>query len=228
MKASDAIMVARGDLGVEVDIASLPYCQKIIMKQCFAYGKPIIIATELLKSMVNSQFPTRAEVSDVYNSVVLRTDCVMLSDETAVGKFPIQSCQMMEDVVVEAELHTNNKHKDFEITFTQNYVIDKKIIAKSSLIIADDVKADYILLFTNSGFLARIVSAFKPNHVVFAFTKDETVLKSMNLLFAVYPFLIGEWNTYPIQDEKRALEILLEKKMISVGNKIVIINDVIE
>jgi len=228
VKNSDAIMVARGDLGVEIDIASLPHFQKIIMKQCFVYGKTIIVATELLKSMVHNQFPTRAEVSDVYNSVVLRTDCLMLSDETAVWDFPIQSCQMMANVALEAESHITNKHKDFEITFTENYVVDKKVIARSALMIADDVQADYILLFTNSGFLARIVSGFKPNHRVFAFTKDESVVKSMNILFGVYPFLIGEWSTYPIQDEKKALEILLEKKMISSGNKIVIINDVIE
>jgi pyruvate kinase len=135
---------------------------------------------------------------------------------------------MMANVALEAESHITNKHKDFEITFTENYVVDKKVIARSALMIADDVQADYILLFTNSGFLARIVSGFKPNHRVFAFTKDESVVKSMNILFGVYPFLIGEWSTYPIQDEKKALEILLEKKMISSGNKIVIINDVIE
>jgi pyruvate kinase len=120
------------------------------MDMCFKYGKTIIIATELLKSMVSSPFPTRAEVSDVYNSVMLRTDCVMLSDETAIGQFPIQACQMMHDIVVEAESHTNNKHKDFEITFVDNYAIDKKMIAKNALFIADEIKADYILLFTNS------------------------------------------------------------------------------
>jgi len=140
--------------------------------------------------MVHSPFPTRAEVSDVYNSVILRTDCVMLSDETAVGNFPIQSCQMMSDIIIEAESHTHNKHKDFEITFTDNYAIDKKMVAKNALLIADEIKADYILLFTNSGFLAKIVSAFKPNHKVFAFTKDEHILRSLNILYAIKPFLI--------------------------------------
>lgn len=143
-------MVARGDLGVEIEISKLPYYQKVIMDVCFTYGKTIIIATELLKSMIHSSFPTRAEVSDVYNSVILRTDCTMLSDETAVGKFAIQACQTMTDVVSEAEQHINNKHKDFEITFTENYLLDKKMIAKNALFIADQIKADYILLFTNS------------------------------------------------------------------------------
>ncbi|HCB51385.1 TPA: pyruvate kinase [Patescibacteria group bacterium] len=150
VKESDGVMVARGDLGVEIEISKLPYYQKEIMDVCFVYGKTIIVATELLKSMVTSPFPTRAEVSDVYNSVMLRTDCTMLSDETAMGNFPVQSCQMMNDILCEAEQHTNNKHKDFQITFTDNYVLDKKMIAKSALHIADEVQADYILLFTNS------------------------------------------------------------------------------
>lgn len=196
------------------------------MDTCFTYGKTIIVATELLKSMVDNPFPTRAEVSDVYNSVILRTDCTMLSDETAMGNFPVQSVQMMNDILIEAEKHTNNKHKDFEITFTENYLIDKKMVAKSALYIADEVKADYILLFTNSGFLARIVSAFKPNQSVFAFTKDLHVLRSMNILFAINPFLIGEWGEYPIDDEQKAVSLLKEKGLIQTGNKIVVINDV--
>ena len=228
VKESDGVMVARGDLGVEVEIATLPYYQKLIMKTCFQYGKPIIIATELLKSMVKSQFPTRAEVSDVYNSVILRTDSVMLSDETAIGDFPVQSCQMMTDILFEAEKHTNNKHKDFEITFTHNYVLDKKMIAKNALIIADEIQADYILLFTNSWFLARIVSAFKPNHLVFAFTKEQNVLRSMNILFGIYPFLIGDWGKSPLDDEHKALTFLKSKWRIKKWQKIIIINDIIE
>lgn len=228
VKESDGIMVARGDLWVEIEISKLPYYQKVIMDTCFTYGKTIIVATELLKSMVESPFPTRAEVSDVYNSVILRTDCTMLSDETAVGKFPIQSCQMMTDVILEAEQHTNNKHKDFEITFTTNYALDKKMIAKNALFVADEVKADCIVLFTNSWFLARVVSAFKPNHTVFAFTKDAHVLRSMNFLFAIYPFLLDSWGKYPLEDEKKAISHLEENWFIKKGHKIVIINDVIE
>lgn len=228
VKESDGIMVARGDLWVEIDIAKLPYYQKVIMDTCFTYWKTIIVATELLKSMVESPFPTRAEVSDVYNSVILRTDCTMLSDETAVGKFPIQACQMMTDIISEAEQHTNNKHKDFEITFTSNYALDKKMIAKNALFVADAVQADYILLFTNSWFLARIVSAYKPNHTVFAFTKDSKVLRSMNFLFAIYPFLLESWWKYPLEDELNALNYLEVNWFVKKWQKIVIINDVVE
>ncbi len=228
VKSSDGIMVARWDLWVEIEISKLPFYQKEIMDMCFKYWRTIIVATELLKSMVHSPFPTRAEVSDVYNSVILRTDCVMLSDETAIGNFPIQSCQMMSDIIIEAESHTNNKHKDFEITFTDNYAIDKKMVAKNALLIADEIKADYILLFTNSWFLAKIVSGFKPNHKVFAFTKDEHILRSLNILYAIKPFLIWErWN-YPLEDENKAISILTEKWLIKKLDKIVIINDIVD
>lgn len=228
VKYSDWIMVARWDLWVEIDICKLPFYQKKIMDVCFTYWKTIIIATELLKSMVHSPFPTRAEVSDVYNSVILRTDCVMLSDETAIGSFPIESCQMMKEIIIEAESHTNNKHKDFEITFTDNYAIDKKMIAKNALFVADEVQANYILLFTNSWFLARVVSAFKPNHKVFAFTKDEHILRSLNILYAINPVLIWKWWTYPLEDEKNAIEILSKKWLIKKWDKVVVINDLLE
>ncbi len=228
VKESDWIMVARWDLWVEIEISKLPYYQKIIMDCCFMYWKPIIVATELLKSMIDSPFPTRAEVSDVYNSIILRTDCIMLSDETAIGKFPIQSCQMMSDVVAEAEKHTNNKHKNFEVPIEETISLDKKMIAKNALFIADEVKADFIILFTNSWFLAKIVSAFKPNHIVFAFTKSDYVLRSMNLLFSIYPFLIDSWWKYPLEDEKKALLYLESKWFIKKGQKAVIINDIVD
>jgi pyruvate kinase len=106
--------------------------------------------------------------------------------------------------------------------------LDKKMIAKNALFIADEIKADYILLFTNSWFLARIVSAFKPNHIVFAFTKDNQVLRSMNFLFAIYPFLIDSWWKYPLEDEKKALSYLESNWFVKKGQKIVVINDVVE
>ena len=225
VQASDGIMVARGDLGVEVPIPMLPFYQKEIMDTCFLYGKTIIVATELLKSMVDSPFPTRAEVSDVYNCVMMRTDVTMLSDETANGKFPIQSAKMMAEVLMEAEKHTNNKHKDYHTASGQIY--DDKMVCKSALYFADEVKADFILIFSKTGSLARLVSAFKPNQPVFAFTRDEHVLRSMNILFAVHPFLEKNWSEEnPIENENWALEILKAKWLIKSWQKIVILNHI--
>jgi pyruvate kinase len=102
------------------------------------------------------------------------------------------------------------------------------MIAKNALFIADEIKADYILLFTNSWFLAKIVSAFKPNHKVFAFTRDEYVLNSLNILYAIEPFLIWKWWNYPLADEDTAISILKKKWLIKLWNKIVIINDVVD
>lgn len=150
VEASDGIMVARGDLGVELPIQKLPFYQKEIIDMCFLYGKNIIIATELLKSMVHSQFPTRAEISDVYNSVISRADCLMLSDETAIGNYPIESVQMMKEVILEAEKHTNNKHKDFFMDEKNEILKQKKLIVKHALQLADETKAKYMILFTHS------------------------------------------------------------------------------
>jgi pyruvate kinase len=100
------------------------------------------------------------------------------------------------------------------------------MIAKSALFIADEIGADHIILFTNSWFLARVVSAFKPNQPVFAFTKDTNVLRSMNILFAIKPFLIWEWSNYPMEDEKNAIEILKKNWLLTKGQKIVVINDI--
>lgn len=228
-QASDGVMVARWDLWVEVPIFKLPFYQKEIMDACFKYGKTIVIATELLKSMVESPFPTRAEVSDVYNCVMMRADVTMLSDETASWKFPIQSAQMMSEVLGEAEDHTNNKHKDFDITFVDNYPYDDKMVAKSALYFADEIKADFLLIFSKTGTLARIVSAFKPNQPVFAFTKDEHVLRSMNILFAVHPFLeSARSEDTPVENEDLAIDILREKWLIQKWQKIVIINHIIQ
>lgn len=160
--------------------------QKKIIDQCFVYGKPVIIATELMKSMVNSPFPTRAEVSDVYNSVIMRADAVMLSDETAVGKYPIQAVQYMEKTIAEAEKTTNNKHKDFDIQTEENAEHLKKSLAKHALMIADEIGAKMVVAFSYSGNLARYLSAFKPNLPVISFTAEEAVHYSLGINYGIF------------------------------------------
>ena len=130
VRYSDGIMIARGDLGIEMPIHELPVYQKKILDKCFVYWKPVIIATELMKSMVTNPFPTRAEVSDVYNSVMMRADAVMLSDETAVGKYPVKAVEYMQKTIAEAEKLTNNKHKDFDIDS-----IEESEILKNHLVV---------------------------------------------------------------------------------------------
>lgn len=111
---SDGVMVARGDLGVEVPIQRLPIYQRQIVKACRAKGKYVIVATHLLETMIENPFPTRAEVSDIFNAVVQKADAVMLSGETTIGKYPIQAAEMMKSVVMEAESVLDYKHEEFE------------------------------------------------------------------------------------------------------------------
>jgi pyruvate kinase len=156
-------------------IHELPVYQKKILDMCFVYGKPVIIATELMKSMVSNPFPTRAEVSDVYNSVIMRADAVMLSDETAVGKYPVKAVQYMEKTVVEAEKTTCNKHKDFDLQSEEESEVLKKALARYALMLADDIHAKVVVAFSYSGNLARYLSAFKPNQPVISFTTEEVL-----------------------------------------------------
>jgi pyruvate kinase len=139
VQVSDGIMIARGDLGIETPIHELPYLQKVIIDACEKYGRTCIMATELLKSMTTSPFPTRAEVSDVYTSVVAGVDAVMLSDETAIGKFPVETVTLMRETVEEAEKHTVSHHQDFELVGNDQVIAEKKLVTRHALLLADEI-----------------------------------------------------------------------------------------
>ncbi len=223
VKKSDWIMVARWDLGIEMPIYELPVYQKKILDMCFQYGKPVIIATELMKSMVNNPFPTRAEVSDVYNSVIMRADAVMLSDETAIGKYPIKAVQYMEKIVGEAEKTTTNKHKDFDIQTTDESEILKKALSRYALMLADEIHAKAVVAFSYSWNLARYLSALKPNIPVISFTEDFETHYSMGINFGVFSKKIRKFSKHMSEDQEIAIEALKEEKMIKKWDQIIII-----
>ena len=207
-------MIARGDLGIEVPIHELPYYQRHILCACRKYGRPCIMATELLKSMTNSPFPTRAEVSDVYNSVIARVDATMLSDETAIGKFPIESVKMMTATIKEAERHTVNKHKDFDIQKTDETSIGKKLLVKHALCLADELEANNVIVFTHSGNLAKMVAGFKPNQIVFACTPDQNIINAMRILYGVEGIQFDKRESHTTENQEKAIKMLLKKQLI--------------
>ena len=223
VKKSDWIMVARWDLGIEMPIYELPVYQKKILDMCFQYWKPVIIATELMKSMVNNPFPTRAEVSDVYNSVIMRADAVMLSDETAVGKYPIKAVQYMEKIISEAEKTTTNKHKDFDIQTTDEAEVLKKALSRYALMLADEIHAKAVVAFSYSWNLARYLSALKPNIPVISFTEDFETHYSMGINFGVFSKKIRKFSKHMSEDQEIAIEALKEEKMIKKWDQIIII-----
>lgn len=225
VKYSDGVMIARGDLGIEMPIHELPVYQKKILDVCFIYGKPVIIATELMKSMVTNPFPTRAEVSDIYNSVMMRADAVMLSDETAVGKYPIKAVQYMQKTIAEAEKTTNNKHKDFDIQSVEESEVLKKALARYALMLADEIHAKVIVAFSYSGNLARYLSAFKPNLPVISFTADDKVHYSLGVNYGIFSEKVKKFWAHMSEDQEMAIQILKDKKIVKKWDQVVVVGE---
>lgn len=223
VRYSDGIMIARGDLGIEMPIYELPVYQKKILDKCFVYWKPVIIATELMKSMVTNPFPTRAEVSDVYNSVMMRADAVMLSDETAVGKYPVKAVEYMQKTIAEAEKLTNNKHKDFDINSMEESEVLKKSLGRYALMLADEIHAKMIVVFSSSGNLARYLSAFKPNVPVVSFTADEKLHYSLGINYGIFSEKVEKFWSHMTENQEIAVKILKEKKMVKKGDQVILV-----
>lgn len=194
IKASDGIMVARGDLGVEIPAARVPVIQKEIIRKCQEAGKLVITATQMLDSMIRNPRPTRAEVSDVANAVFDGTDCVMLSGETAGGKYPLEALKTMIDVVKEAE-----QSLDYWGMFRDTGMADRtKIndaISHTCCMTARDLEARAIICPTQSGHTARMISRFRPACKIVALTMTERVRRQLALVWGVTPLLIGLVDT---------------------------------
>jgi len=190
MKASDGIMVARGDLGVEIPFEDLPKIQKSLIKKCYSMGKRVITATQMLESMITNTRPTRAEVSDVANAVYDDTSAVMLSGETAVGHDPVEAVRVMARIAEKAE-HDNNYEARFEkAEFKTSGVTDA--ISHATCTTAHDLKAAAIIVVTQSGITARMVSKFRPNVPIVALSTSEKVCRQLNLSWGIYPVLSTE------------------------------------
>lgn len=225
--ASDGIMVARWDLGIEVPIEKLPVYQDTMMRQSLEQGKFTIIATHLLESMIENPFPTRAEVSDVFNSVMQRTDCVMLSWETAAWKYPINAVKVMHDTILEAEKSKHFSHYDFSIDELTSRDLEKKSLIRSAVYSGEELQVQAIFIFTKTGKLARLASWFRPNIPIYAFTINETSLRYMNALFWVYPTLLPSWDDDDFwKNRDMAVELTKDKWRLKKGDRVIVVNDI--
>lgn len=189
IEASDGIMVARGDLGVEIRTELIPLVQKEIIRKCNKAAKPVITATQMLDSMQRNPRPTRAETTDVANAIIDGTDCVMLSGETAAGKYPVEAVKTMRDICITTELSD-----DFEENIYQTE-IDRKItttnaISKSTCTIASQLRAKAIITCTASGNTAKAVSKFRPRTNIIACTINEKVARRLSVSWGVYPIIV--------------------------------------
>lgn len=180
--ASDAVMVARGDLGVELPPEEVPLLQKEIVKKCNRAGKPVIIATQMLKSMTENPAPTRAEVADVANAILDGTDAVMLSEETAMGKYPVEAVHMMSRIAERIERSPAIYHRYEMSTGTVT-----EAIGESACQIADRIGAAAIIPSTTSGSTAKLVAKFRPRAPIIAVTYTERVRDKLALVWGVYP-----------------------------------------
>lgn len=184
ISASDAVMVARGDLAVEIGPERVPTIQKMIIKKCNELGRPVIVATQMLESMINAPVPTRAEVSDVANAIFDGADAVMLSEETALGKYAVEAVTMMSHVAtqVEGEIGT---HRRFKVH--SNDIVDS--VSSSVVHNAEDVGAKIIVALTETGSTPRMIARYKPQQPVVVLTPYEHVVRQTQLIFGCYPIL---------------------------------------
>ena len=220
IRCSDGIMIARGDLGVEIPAEEVPYLQKMLIQKCNDYYKPVITATQMLDSMIRNPRPTRAEVTDVANAVYDGTDAVMLSGETASGKYPVEALQMMVHIVENTE-----EHLDYGIILEKSREHQKKGISSAigyaSVAAAVSLNAKCIVTPSVSGATSRVVSKFKPKAEIIGVTPNEETLRRMQLYWGVRPYKSIEFHT--TEDIlSGAIDLLSAKQVVETGDVVIL------
>jgi pyruvate kinase len=218
---ADAIMVARGDLGVEVDIELLPVLQRMMVKRCATVGKPVIVATHLLESMLKNPMPTRAEVSDVANAVFEQADAVMLSGETATGAHPARCVQIIDRIARRIE---QEQGYDFYLNRPppQNM---RENLAQSACRLADSLGSRAIVVITRRGYFGQLVASYRPkNAMIYAFTNMSTSRRKLLLSRAVIPFRM-DLSKDPEKTISGAMEKLRERNLVPEDHPVVVVSD---
>jgi pyruvate kinase len=225
LEVSDGVMVARGDLGVELPPEIVPIVQKRILATASRWGRFAITATQMLESMTTASRPTRAEASDVANAIFDGSDAVMLSAETASGRYPVEAVQMMARIVTAAEanpdLHETGRREPFRRVTVADEFTDA--LAGAANYAADQIDAKFIVVFTQTGFAARLMSKFRPRVPIIALTPSSWVARRMNILWGVQPFVLREAGEYHEQVVDRVDDYLLSKDIVRPGDRLVIL-----
>ncbi|MFI3209196.1 MAG: pyruvate kinase [Eubacteriales bacterium] len=220
IQAADGIMVARGDLGVEIPEADVPHIQKVLISKCNENFKPVITATQMLDSMMRNPRPTRAEVTDVANAVYDGTDAVMLSGETAQGKYPLESLNMMKEIVTKTESHLDYDVLPSKIRKTGKAAVSSSI-GYASVSTAQNVDATCIVTPSVSGTTAKMVSKFKPLVPIIGVTPNETTLRRMQIYWGVVPMKALEFDTTE-EICSGALDLIAAKGIVQSGDVVVL------
>lgn len=218
--AADAVMIARGDLGIECPMEELPIIQRRIVKRCLRIGKPVIVATHMLESMIENPVPTRAEITDVANAVFEQADAIMLSGETSVGRYPVECVKVFDRVARRIE-RSGGAGYGVDALLEDNR---QKMVA-SAVVLANSLERAKLIVFTHHGTMARYVSNMRPERApIFAFTSSERVYRQIVLCWGTHPILI-EFTEDPNQTIEAALKHLREKKLTEPNDNLVILSD---
>ena len=214
LEVSDGVMVARGDLGIEVGVEKVPIIQKKIIRRANKLKKPVITATQMLLSMVNSPFPTRAEVSDVANAVMDGSDGVMLSDETTVGKYPLKAVEILKKVIIETQ-HIYPYYKKYEI-------LDTDAIAASVSDLCKGIEPKAIVSFTSSGTTVRSIAKYRPKPPIIAVTHSRETSRKLKLVWGVEEIIELPKIKSPEKLIEKFKEFSIKENLLSKGDKIIV------
>jgi pyruvate kinase len=217
--AANGIMVARGDLGVEVPFDRVPVIQKQIVNKCLEHAKPVIIATQMMESMIDNFSPTRAEANDVANAVIDGADALMLSGETSVGKYPVQVIRNMQKIIDWTETNGFKYNRNnFPKEMTPTFFADS--ICYNASMLAQQTRANAIITFTHSGYTAYRIASHRPKADIFAFTNNRSILRKLSLIWGVQAFYYEQDQN--IEDAiKYSIRILKEKKIIKDNDAVI-------
>ncbi len=229
LKKYDGILIARGDLGVEMDLSNLPKLQKQIINHCIYHKKPCIVATQMLNSMIKHDTPTRAEVNDVANAIYDGVDAVMLSAETAIGSYPVESVQMMAAISsnIESDLDLSNFNRNIldslSTSITNNYLA----ICHAAYSIASNLDIKIIVVLTDSGKTAIQMAQFRPNASIVAITPNQKICNLLSMIWGVVPIYSNKFNT--MQEAYRLVnQILIKKTLINSGENFLIASGILK
>lgn len=220
LELCDGLMVARGDLAIEVPAERVPMIQKMLIKKCNEQGKIVITATQMLESMIKSPVPTRAEVSDIANAILDGTDAVMLSEETTLGLYPVEAVKMMSKVAYDIEHSYPERKLIPTLERGERSITDS--VTGSVVKIAHDLDARAIIALTKTGYTARMISRHKPESMIIAVSHNAVTYRQLNISFGCLPILIDEYKEIGIAF-KNLREYCLKNKILSKGDRVVMV-----
>lgn len=219
IEATDAVMVARGDLGVEVPIEELPLAQKMIVRKCLKMSRPVIIATQMMESMINSPQPSRAEITDVANAVIDGADALMVSGETSVGKFPVEVIKNMQKIIRKIEDVGDYYHLDHDVDTTSPTFLSDAL-CKNAVDTSASVKAKAIVGMTVSGYTAFQISSFRPRAYIFIFSGNNSLLSQLSLIWGVRGIYYDKYQSTD-QTFKDVNQKLKDQGFVDVGELVI-------